>query len=28
MVENGMEARRKDLELIRWYLVETYVKKK
>ena len=28
MVENGMEARRKDLELIRWYLIETYVKKK
>lgn len=27
MVENGMEARRKDLELIRWYLVETYVEK-
>ena len=27
MVENGMEAKRKDLELIRWYLVETYVKK-
>ncbi len=28
MVENGMEADRKDLELIRWYLIETYVKKK
>ncbi|HEU5060068.1 MAG TPA: hypothetical protein VFU21_26230 [Kofleriaceae bacterium] len=28
MVENGMEAKRKDLELIRWHLIETYVKKK
>ena len=27
MVENGMESSRKDLELIRWYLIETYVKK-
>ena len=28
MVENGLEASRKDLDLIRFYLVETYVKKK
>jgi hypothetical protein len=27
MVENGMEASRKDLGMIRWYLVDTYVKK-
>ena len=28
MVDNGMEESRKDLELIRWHLIETYVKKK
>ncbi len=27
MVENGMEASRKEIQLIRWYLIETYVKK-
>lgn len=28
MVENGMEASRRDLQLLRWHLIETYVKKR